>query len=363
MRRVLKRYVLMLLVLLFIGGCYLYYSNKTALRPIEFVYCDSVEDLSPKGFLGDDWEKSVVTYYNWQGIAQWSITSPMIDYDRDNNFLASAGDLWSSPDYQQYHSANGIEFDRWNRIINPGFHLWRLSSNNNYVGLLDFPHGAIQVSLYRRNQLQWRKRVTYTPRGTFNGNEPIDLLVDNEGRVLLYSPHVMHYQQDSAEAFNKAYQASFPPPTPLAVIDQARVSTVDAKSAMDTMVAAYLRTNPRSTSLPPSTWSMRDSVASSPYRQSVLIFPHHSIWDIYTRVQVYRYPHIRQASLRGRIVVSHEGTDMQIVFPDGTKMLFRISMDFYEDVRGTVIFSPDNHHLLLRGVGNNRAGWGLFEYQ
>jgi len=335
---------------------------KSPLRPIKIIHYASIIDVTSQGYLASGWpEENTIHYFNWNGYLQWSLAAP-VNIDRGNldplnghlDIIQDISYSWISLDYAQCHFAQGNEFDKCNRKIDMMHRLYRLSSHDRYLGIIDFPPHAIRLSVYQQNLFQWQQTYMLTSYGLFSGHAVIDLLIDDQGRVLLYEPHAINDHAQETTSPSKALPHSHL----LALVDHGKITTANLQPIMEQMVASYIQTIPKPAILPTHTWMNSYSCASSPYRQYIMQTEEYDNAPL-ARLKVYMYPNQLHASILAFTTSQAEQDFAKIIFPNGEKMLYLLRNDMYvSDYLGSIIFAPDGHHLLIDG--NN--GWGLFEY-
>lgn len=274
--------------------------------------------------------------YDWEGVEQWRFplpnNDPYIYWRKDTD-----GD-WATPDWLALFSTTDRllynEDNRFNQVVD---HLFRFSPDGELLGVLAYEKNRIIVSLWKQGKRRWQAPLAMSAIG-LNDRNIIDLLVNNEGRVILYTADLTIYDNHN---------------TPIASLKQGQLSKKDIEEKYQQTINAYV------TALggPPPQKHLKwkkfsDSVhvlGCSPYARYLFCFEilHEtdSTLDIGSIGEVALYVLEYPGIVRARLVVPAERCDdimtVTLKLPDGQE----VQMGNYS----TVYFSPDCTRLLIDG--------------
>ena len=305
--------------------------------PVKYMHCDGIEDYNYYGFIVGSYRKDQVDYYNWEGKRLWVSSIPIVKGFPDVPVQGLA-----SIDYYQYHHSEEGEYDQENRRCING-RILRLSPHSTYIGVLEFPADIAHLSIYKQHQMQWQLTIT-SLHHRFYYDKSIDLMINDTGQVLIYRIIDDNNQQL------------------LAFVNRGIIQTTHLNSEKESMVAAYLQTIPKPKVLPPVDWRDQQSVGSAPYRKYILV-------QTSSGLNIQGYGFNEHASLTtetstvyGSYMSRVNDSDelyADIVFPDNNVLYFELGNHITGGCGGTVILSPDYHHILLFDQASH---WGLLKY-
>ncbi|MHB0937917.1 MAG: hypothetical protein ACYC6A_16135 [Armatimonadota bacterium] len=208
------------LLLLFFGGWIWWQNRRTTLRTVALVHGDTLIDLAEPGLLIADGED--IVYYDWKGRRQARYHVIALDSVRDQPGTGwDRGGMkwireWPAADASGYH-----EYSRPLRTLDYAGKLARFSPRGTYVGIIAYHTQQLDVSVWHGQALCWRTSYAISPDSPVTGAVPVDLLVSEQGHVLLYTPGRQ--------------------PIPMVELSKGTMRTTHVQSAYAELVHEYIR--------------------------------------------------------------------------------------------------------------------------
>jgi len=200
-----------------------------------------VAELSNVGIITFSIEGTVY-WHDWDGRRRDQFQLP----DMDVHITPSAsgwrleGEGW----YQQgWTAADAIVYTPKSmpeRNIRLMRYLVRFSPDGRYLGAIDYLPHRLEISVRKVGQSCWQRTMPITPAGPITGRKFIDLLVTNEGQVILYTP--------------------LPAPKPLAAVSPRQVRTAGLTPRFHSLTLQYQRALVHSPMSRPTGWQLSQFV-------------------------------------------------------------------------------------------------------
>jgi len=184
------------------------------LQGVARIRCDRVGDLSRTGFATIS--KYSVSIYDWNGHLrdQFPASEQRIELAMDSWPLDLYAKTWISADALAYAKASMPE-----RTAHNSGALVRFSPDGQSLGCALFLPDRLEVMVRGQGKTRWRRSLPITAAGPITGRQVIDLLISNDGRVLLYCPE--------------------PSPHPILVVADRSLTGKNLKQPFQTLVTDY----------------------------------------------------------------------------------------------------------------------------
>ncbi|MHB0937916.1 MAG: hypothetical protein ACYC6A_16130 [Armatimonadota bacterium] len=232
-RRRIRRWLIVAVLLLLGCGGWIWWrsiqGNQTTLQAVARFPGDELGDLSVLGcmiFVGQG-----ISVYDWDGRLRDHISAFGVagrdsppDYAWTADMFAYSWDTADSTAYAKLSTPY--------RRASPNATLARFSPDGQTIGCLAFQPRQLEVLVRQGGKTRWRRTFPVTPTGPITGRQTIDLLIGNDGRVILYFPQPDIIPQQGQ---------SVPPATPIMAITERVVQTKNLQQPFQTLVAAYQR--------------------------------------------------------------------------------------------------------------------------
>ena len=233
-RRRIRMWLISTIMILLGGGGWLWWrssQNRTTLQAVARFPGDELCDLSVSGvmtFLQDDG----INVYDWDGrLGDHIPVLGIAGHTTPPDYAWGDSEMFAYSWFPADSAAYAILSTPYRRA-SPNGTLARFSPDGQTIGCLAFQPRQLEVLVRRNGTTRWRRIFPIMAAGPMTGRETIDLLVGNDGRVILYFP-----QPDIIPEQGQ----SVPPATPIMAITERTVQTKNLQPPFQALVAAYQR--------------------------------------------------------------------------------------------------------------------------
>ena len=190
------------------------------------------QEFSPLGFLEltSEYKEQTnyainYTYRDYNGKVLWQVNI--------ENLLNKLENVTSWPvlnKYSSWVSPEMLEISRYynDMPLNPFARYWfrcvKLSPDGKIFGSLQYKPEGIELSLYKDGELLWKKSVNKSDNGPITGEDILDIFVDNNGSILVYT-FSTHMKTNC-----KPIETSV---TPLAIVSKENIIAGDRTKSLD----------------------------------------------------------------------------------------------------------------------------------
>lgn len=333
-RRVRYWLIFAILLLLCLGGWLWWNYRQVPFQAVGIIPGSIVAELSTAGIITFSLN-STVYWHDWDGHKRDQFQLPVMDVNitppASGWLLEGEGwyqERWTTADAIVYTPESMPE-----RSICLMRYLVRFSPDGRFLGIINYLPHRLEISVRKVGQFCWQQTIPISLAGPVTGRKFIDLLVTNEGQVILYTP--------------------LPSPKPLAAVSPQEVQTSGLAPSFRSLTRQYQQVLVSSPIPRPSGWQPAKFVhARSPDDQYCLSFD-----PVYLPFEDRLPERFRDwLQYRNRLVLRERPGVIRasipvISFLDDTQLLFRLPYKGQQWFMATSwedgYFSPDGSHCIL----------------